>query len=49
MMEKGKNKCPVCGMMVGDTWKTEHDGKTYYFMNEEHMSTFLKDPTKYAK
>ena len=43
----GKNKCPVCGMMVGDQWKTEYEGKTYYFMNAKHMEIFLENPTRY--
>ena len=46
-MGMGKNKCPVCGMMVGDQVSTEHDGKTYYFMNETHKEMFLKDPSKF--
>ena len=49
MMRKGKNKCPVCGMMVGDEWQTEYHGKTYYFMSNIHMEMFMKDPTKFLK
>jgi len=46
-MKKGKNKCPVCGMMVGDQVSAEHGGKTYYFMNDTHREKFLKDPSKF--
>ena len=43
----GNNKCPVCGMIVGDQWSAEHEGKTYYFMNPTHREMFLKDPSKF--
>jgi YHS domain-containing protein len=46
-IEKGSNKCPVCGMMVGDQWSTQYEGKTYYFMNNTHREMFLKDPSKF--
>lgn len=46
-MKKGKNKCPVCGMMVGDQVSTEFGGKTYYFMNDTHKEMFVKDPSKF--
>lgn len=48
-MNKGTNKCPVCGMMVGDTWSAEYKGKAYYFMNPQHRETFLKNPAKFVK
>ncbi len=48
-MNKGTNKCPVCGMMVGDTWSAEYNSKTYYFMNPQHRETFLKNPAKFVK
>jgi YHS domain-containing protein len=48
-MTKGKHKCPVCGMMVGDTWSAEYEGKTYYFMNAKHREIFLENPTRFVK
>jgi YHS domain-containing protein len=48
-MKKGKHKCPVCGMMVGDTVSAEYKGKTYYFMNARHRETFLENPTRFVK
>ena len=44
---KGKNKCPVCGMMVGDTVSAEYEEKTYYFMSAKHREIFLENPTRY--
>ena len=46
-MKMGNNKCPVCEMMVGDDVSTEHEGKTYYFMNPTHKEMFLKDPSRF--
>jgi len=34
-------------MKVGDQWKTEYKGKTYYFMNSKHKEIFEANPTKY--
>ncbi len=45
-MEK---RCPVCGMMVGDKWKTEYKGKTYYFMSAKHKEMFEANPEKYIE
>ncbi len=47
-MAKGKNKCPVCGMMVGDAWSAEYEGKTYY-MNAKHREIFLANPGRFVK
>ncbi len=48
-MAKGKNECPVCGMMVGDAWSAEYEGKTYYFMNAKHREIFLANPGRFVK
>jgi len=52
--EKGEKdpKDPVCGMGVDErtaTYKAEFNGKTYYFCSHMCMSTFKKDPTRYAR
>ncbi len=46
-----KKVCMVCDMMVSDKtyFKTELNGKTYYFCNEECKSQFVKNPYKYIQ
>ena len=44
-------KDPVCNMMVDEKtakWKSDYEGKTYYFCNQSCKATFDKSPTKYA-
>ena len=41
---------PVCKMTVDEEtaqFKTEHEGKTYYFCAAGCKTTFEEDPTKY--
>ncbi len=41
---------PVCTMHVDEAtaeWKTEHEGKTYYFCAPGCLSAFRQDPDKY--
>jgi YHS domain-containing protein len=41
---------PVCGMEVDEKtakWKSEYDGKTYYFCAPGCKASFDKDPEKY--
>ena len=41
---------PVCSMEVDEKtakWKSEYDGKTYYFCAPGCKSSFDKDPEKY--
>ncbi|HLN88519.1 MAG TPA: YHS domain-containing protein [Candidatus Binatia bacterium] len=43
---------PVCGMMVDEKkgkFKSDYNGKTYYFCAPGCKTTFDKNPTKYAK
>jgi Cu+-exporting ATPase len=43
---------PVCGMTVDEKtakWKSEHEGKTYYFCNERCKATFDKNPKRFVK
>jgi len=45
-------KDPICGMMVDEKsakYKTDYNGKTYYFCNERCKTTFDKAPAKFAK
>ena len=38
---------PVCGMEVDPAtaeWKTEHEGKTYYFCSKACLEDFVEDP-----
>ncbi len=44
-------KDPVCGMEVDQTteYKTDYNGKTYYFCSAECKETFESNPRKYAK
>ncbi len=46
--------CPVCvfkgKFMKGtDAFKAEYEGKTYYFVGQEQLDTFLEDPAKYLE
>ncbi|KKS97997.1 MAG: cation transporting P-type ATPase, Cu2+-exporting ATPase [Candidatus Gottesmanbacteria bacterium GW2011_GWA2_43_14] len=48
---KNKVKDPVCKMMVDPEkaeYKSNHDGKTYYFCSENCQKTFEADPQNYA-
>lgn len=42
-------KCPVCGMMVDENTapNLEYEGRTYYFMNEQHRDLFEDNPDKF--
>jgi YHS domain-containing protein len=45
-------KDPVCGMMVDEKtakFKSDYQGKTYYFCNTSCKTTFDKNPPKFAK
>jgi YHS domain-containing protein len=45
-------KDPVCGMMVDEKnakFKSDHQGKTYYFCAASCKSTFDKNPDKFVK
>jgi len=45
-------KDPVCGMMVDEAtakWKSEHQGKTYYFCNERCKKAFDKAPSRFVR
>lgn len=42
---------PVCGMKADDNkskFKSEHEGKTFYFCSASCKATFDKDPHKYG-
>jgi YHS domain-containing protein len=42
----------VCGMMVDEKsakYKTEFEGKTYYFCSQGCMTNFNANPARYAK
>jgi YHS domain-containing protein len=44
-------KDPVCGMMVDEKkakFKSDYNGKTFYFCASSCKSTFDKDQAKYA-
>ncbi len=44
-------KDPVCGMMVDEKkakFKSDYNGKTFYFCAPSCKTTFDKDPAKYA-
>jgi len=44
-------KDPVCGMMVDEKkakFKSDHDGKTFYFCASSCKATFDKNPSKFA-
>lgn len=41
---------PICKMEMEDKWvgfKSEHNGKTYYFCSLEHKKMFDESPEKY--
>lgn len=43
---------PVCKMEVDEKtakWKSEHEGKTYYFCAPGCKKVFDKEPSKYLK
>lgn len=42
-------KDPVCGMEVekNTSFKSNHDGKTYYFCNPNCQKEFMLNPRKY--
>ena len=45
-------KDPVCGMTVDETtakYKSEYNGKTYYFCNERCLKAFEKAPNRFVK
>lgn len=45
-------KDPVCNMMVDEKtskFKSEYQGKTYYFCAESCKNTFDENPEKYVK
>ena len=45
-------KDPICGMMVDEKkakFKSDYNGKTYYFCAPTCKATFDKDPAKYSK
>jgi YHS domain-containing protein len=45
-------KDPICGMMVDEKkakFKSDYNGKTFYFCAPSCKATFDKDPAKYAK
>jgi YHS domain-containing protein len=44
-------KDPVCGMMVDDKkakFKSDYNGKTFYFCADSCKTTFDKNPAKFA-
>jgi len=44
-------KDPICGMMVDEKkakFKSEYNGKNFYFCAGSCKATFDKDPAKYA-
>ena len=44
-------KDPICGMMVEEKkakFKSDYNGKTFYFCAPSCKATFDKDPAKYA-
>jgi YHS domain-containing protein len=42
--------CPVCGMAVDPATapKTTYNGRTYFFMNEDHKQQFEANPQAYV-
>lgn len=45
-------KDPVCGMTVDEAkakWKSEYNGKTYYFCNERCKTVFDKAPNRFIR
>jgi YHS domain-containing protein len=50
--EEMKATDPVCGMEVETTtaqWKTDYQGKTYYFCSPGCKRSFEKEPEKYLQ
>jgi len=44
-------KDPICGMMVDEKkakFKSDYNGKTFYFCAPSCKTTFDKDPAKYS-
>jgi len=44
-------KDPICGMMVDEkkaNYKSEHEGKTFYFCSAACKTKFDSDPHKYG-
>jgi len=44
-------KDPICGMMVDEKkakFKSDYDGKTFYFCASSCKATFDKNPSKFA-
>jgi Cu+-exporting ATPase len=44
-------KDPICGMMLDEKnarFKSEHNGKTFYFCSAGCKGTFDKDPDRYG-
>jgi P-type Cu+ transporter len=44
-------KDPICGMMVDEkkaSYRSEHDGRTFYFCSAGCKATFDKDPHRYG-
>jgi Cu+-exporting ATPase len=42
----------ICGMNVDEktaSYKTDYNGKTYYFCSDACLKKFLKEPQKYAR
>lgn len=49
---RDKAKDPVCGMEIEvdkARFKSEYQGKTYYFCSQSDKTQFEKDPTKYLE
>jgi len=47
-----KVKDPVCGMTVDEKtakYKSDHNGKTYYFCSASCKTVFDKNPARYLK
>ena len=45
-------KDPVCGMTVDEAtakYKSEYEGKTYYFCNGRCLTAFEKAPARFVK
>jgi Cu+-exporting ATPase len=48
--EDGMEIDPVCAMEVDPAtaeWKTDHEGKTYYFCSKGCLDDFVEDPGAY--
>lgn len=45
-------KDPVCNMQVDEktaAWKSEHEGRQYYFCSEQCKRDFDRNPARYAE